>query len=226
MCGRFVSARPVEELADYFGAEPADGLEPVPSHNVAPTNEVYSILVSEGMRRLVTLRWGLIPPWADDTRIGNRMINARMETVADSKAYRRPFRARRCIVAADGFYEWVAVPGERHRQPMYIQRTDGEPLAFAGIWERRERPGEELLRSTTIITGPANERIAEVHDRMPMILPPSAWEQWLDPSFDDVGALQGLLTPAPSQLFTVHPVSREVNNPRRKGAHLVQPVAL
>ena len=109
---------------------------------------------------------------------------------------------------------------------MYIQRTDGEPLAFAGLWERRERPGEELLRSTTIITGPANERIAEVHDRMPMILPPSAWEQWLDPSFDDVGALQGLLTPAPSQLFTVHPVSREVNNPRRKGAHLVQPVAL
>ncbi len=226
MCGRFVSARPAEELAGYFGAEPADGIELESSHNVAPTNEVYSILVSEGVRQLVALRWGLIPPWAADTRIGNRMINARMETVADSKAYRRPFRARRCIVPADGFYEWTAVPGERHRQPNYIRRTDGEPLAFAGLWERRERPGEDLVRSTTIITGPANERIAEVHDRMPMILPPSAWEQWLDPSCDDVAALQGLLTPAPSQLFTVHPVGREVNNPRRKGAHLVQPVTL
>ena len=226
MCGRFVSASPASVVATYFAATLDADTALEPSYNVAPTNDVYAVLVAEGRRRLATLRWGLIPPWASDAKIGNRMINARSETVADSKAYRRAFRARRCIVAADGFYEWVPVPGERHKQPVYIHRSDGEPLAFAGLWERW-RPSEgDLVRSTTIITGPANDRIAEVHDRMPIVLPPSAWEQWLDPDFDDTAALGGLLVPAPSQLFTLHPVSREVNNPRRKSAHLIEPVAL
>ena len=226
MCGRFVSASPASVVATYFGAalDAGTGLEP--SYNVAPTNDVYAVLVAESRRRLATLRWGLVPPWASDVKIGNRMINARSETVADSKAYGRAFRARRCIVAADGFYEWVPVPGERHKQPVYIHRSDGEPLAFAGLWERWRPPEGDLVRSTTIITGPANDRIAEVHDRMPIVLPPSAWEQWLDPDFGDTAALRGLLVPAPSQLFTLHPVSREVNNPRRKSAHLIEPVAL
>ncbi len=226
MCGRFVSASPASEVATYFGATLDAGTALEPSYNVAPTNDVYAVLVAEGRRRLATLRWGLIPPWASDVKIGNRMINARSETVADSKAYGRAFRARRCIVAADGFYEWVPVPGERHKQPVYIHRSDGEPLAFAGLWERWRPPEGDLVRSTTIITGPANDRIAEVHDRMPIVLPPSAWEQWLAPDFDDTAALRGLLVPAPSQLFTLHPVSREVNNPRRKSAHLIEPVAL
>ncbi len=224
MCGRFVSASPASEVAAYFGAGLDAGIDLEPSYNVAPTNDVYAVLVAEGLRKLATLRWGLIPPWASDVKIGNRMINARMETVAESKAYRRPFRARRCIVAADGFYEWVPVPGERYKQPMYIHRVDGEPLAFAGLWERWKRPDVDLVRSTTIITGPANDRIAEVHDRMPIVLPPSAWEQWLDPDSDDAAALGDLLVPAPSKLFTIHPVSREVNNPRRKSAHLIEPL--
>ena len=226
MCGRFVSASPASDVAAYFGAELDAGTGLEPSYNVAPTNDVYAVLVAEGLRQLAALRWGLIPPWAADVKIGNRMINARSETVADSKAYGRAFRARRCIVAADGFYEWVPVPGERHKQPVYIHRSDGEPLAFAGLWERWRPPEGDLVRSTTIITGPANDRIAEVHDRMPIVLPPSAWEQWLDPDFGDTAALGGLLVPAPSQLFTLHPVSREVNNPRRKSAHLIEPVAL
>lgn len=226
MCGRFVSASPASDVAAYFGAELDAGTGLEPSYNVAPTNDVYAVLVAEGLRQLAALRWGLIPPWAADVKIGNRMINARSETVADSKAYGRAFRARRCIVAADGFYEWVPVPGERHKQPVYIHRSDGEPLAFAGLWERWRPPEGDLVRSTTIITGPANDRIAEVHDRMPIVLPPSAWEQWLDPDFGDTAALRGLLVPAPSQLFTLHPVSREVNNPRRKSAHLIEPVAL
>lgn len=225
MCGRFVSASPATAVAAYFGAElGADaGLEP--SYNVAPTNDVYAVLVNDGLRTIAALRWGLIPPWASDAKIGNRMINARSETVAESKAYRRPFRARRCIVPADGFYEWAPVPGERHRQPMYIHRVDGEPLAFAGLWERWKRPEGDPVRSTTIITGPANDRVAEVHDRMPVVLPPSAWEQWLDPDCDDASALRGLLVPAPSKLFTFHPVSREVNNPRRKSPHLIETLA-
>lgn len=224
MCGRFVSASPAPEVAAYFGAGLDAGIGLEPSYNVAPTNDVYAVLVADGQRMLATLRWGLIPPWASDAKIGNRMINARSETVADSKAYRRPFRARRCIVAADGFYEWMPVPGERYKQPVYIHRVDGEPLAFAGLWERWQRPEGDPVRSTTIITGPANDRIAEVHDRMPIVLPPSAWEPWLDPDFDDAAALGDLLVPAPSQLFTIHPVSREVNNPRRKGAHLIEPL--
>ncbi|MXZ31459.1 MAG: SOS response-associated peptidase [Acidimicrobiia bacterium] len=225
MCGRFVSAAPVEDVAAYFGAELEAGVHVVPSYNVAPTNDVHAVLVAEGRRRLAALRWGLIPPWAPDAKIGNRMINARSETVAESKAYRRPFRARRCIIPADGFYEWVSVPGEQHRQPVYIHRSDGEPLAFAGLWERWQRPDGEPLRSATIITGPANDRIAEVHHRMPIVLPPSAWPQWLDPDCEDAAALGDLLVPAPSKLFTFHPVSREVNNPRRKGAHLIEPLA-
>jgi len=224
VCGRFVSASPATDVAAYFGAELDGGVGLEPSFNVAPTNDVYAVLVAEGRRRLAALRWGLIPPWAADAKIGNRMINARSETVAESKAYRRPFRARRCIVPATGFYEWVPVPGERHRQPVYIRRVDDEPLAFAGLWERWKRSEGEPVRSTTIITGPANDRIAEVHHRMPIVLPPSAWEQWLDPDFDDAAALGELLVPAPSQLFTFHPVSREVNNPRRKSAHLIEPV--
>lgn len=225
MCGRFVSASPAEGIAAYFEAELDAGAGPEPSYNVAPTNDVYAVLVADGRRKLATLRWGLIPPWASDAKIGNRMINARSETVAHSKAYRRPFRARRCIVPADGFYEWAPVPGERHKQPMYIHRVDGEPLAFAGLWERWRGSEGDPVRSTTIITGPANDRIAEVHDRMPMVLPPSTWERWLDPDFDDAAALGDLLVPAPPQLFTFHPVSREVNNPRRKSAHLIEPVA-
>ena len=133
MCGRFVSASSASDVAAYFGAEP--GAAPLePSYNVAPTNDVYAVLVNEGLRTLDSLRWGLIPPWARDHRIGNRMINARSETVAESKAYRRPFRARRCIVPADGFYEWVPVPGEAHKQPVFIHRVDGDvhPGAVAG----------------------------------------------------------------------------------------------
>ncbi|MCY4629339.1 MAG: SOS response-associated peptidase [bacterium] len=226
MCGRFVSASPATDVAAYFGAELGAGAGLEPSYNVAPTNDVYAVLVAEELRTLATLRWGLIPPWANDVKIGNRMINARSETVAESAAYRRPFRSRRCIVPADGFYEWVPIPGERHRQPMYIHRVDGEPLAFAGLWERWSRHEGDPVRSTTLITGPANDRIAEVHDRMPIVLPPSAWEQWLDPDFGDASALGDLLVPAPSKLFTFHPVSREVNNPRRKSAHLIEPLAL
>ena len=226
MCGRFVSATTADDVAGYFGAEPEAGVGLEPSYNVAPTNDVYAVLVAEGVRRLAALRWGLIPPWASDAKIGNRMINARSETVAESKAYRRPFRSRRCIVPADGFYEWVPVPGQQHKQPMYIRRIDGEPLAFAGLWERWKNPEGDPVRSTTIITGPANDRIAEVHNRMPIVLPPNAWDQWLDPDVDDAAALGELLVPAPSKLFTIHPVSREVNNPRRKSAHLVEPVVV
>ena len=237
MCGRYVSAHTAEELADYFGATQVAGASLEASYNVAPTNDVYSVLLEEGVRRLVTMRWGLIPSWAKDLKVGSKMINARAETLAERNAYRGPFKKRRCLIPADGFYEWAAKPGQKHKQPVYITRSDRETMAFAGIWDRWQSPdappnpsaqpssplAPAPLRSASIITCRANERIAEVHNRMPAVLPPGAWDAWLDPANDDVTALSRLLVPAPSQLFEIIPVSLSVNNPRNKGADLILP---
>ena len=231
MCGRFVSASPPDQIARYFDAAPEGERVLEPSYNVAPTNDVYAVLVDGGVRRLETLHWGLVPFWAKDPSVGNRMINARAESLADKPAYRRAFRKRRCIIPADGFYEWKVVPGQKQKQPMYMHRADGEPLAFAGLWEvwrpKTDPEGQgvaEELHSCTIITGQPNDKVAEVHDRMPVILPPSAWERWLDPEVQDVDLLGAFLVPAPSELIDLYPVSTEVNNVRNKGAHLLDPV--
>lgn len=223
MCGRFVSASSPEDLANYFSASPAEAsLEP--SHNVAPTNDVYVVRVDGEARRLDAFHWGLVPGWAKDPSIGNRMINARAETIGEKAVFRSAFRRRRCLVPADGFYEWAAVPGQKRKQPYFMHHRDGEPLAFAGLWEQWRRDDEPVLRSCTIITCAPNETMAPIHDRMPAILPPSAWDQWLDPANDDQDALQGLLVPAPPALLVVRPVSTEVNNVRNKGAHLIDEV--
>lgn len=223
VCGRFVSAAPPGELAKYFHAEAPEHLLS-PSWNVAPTNDVYAVLETGGVRRIDALHWGLVPRWAKDPSIGNRMINARAETLAEKNAYKYAFRKHRCIIPADGFYEWKAVPGQKRKQPMFIHRPDGEPLAFAGLWEVWKNPASpehEELHSCTIITGPANEDVADVHDRMPAILPPSSWDTWLDEGTEDLDLLGKLLVPAPPRLVELYPVSTEVNNVRNKGAHLI-----
>ncbi len=263
MCGRYVSATPPDQLAQHFGATITAEQVLDAEFNVAPTLGVWTVFDDGSTRRLDVARWGLVPFWADDPRIGNKMINARAETVATKNAFRKPFRKQRCIVPADGFYEWTS--DGKTKQPWYIQRTDGEPLAFAGLWETwRPRdteprdteprdteprdtaprdtaprdtvqssgsgradtgdPADQVLRTCTILTGAANEKMSEIHDRMPIILPPSAWETWLDPAVDDVDLLGTFLVPAPSELITFHPVSTEVNNARNKGAHLTQAV--
>jgi putative SOS response-associated peptidase YedK len=156
------------------------------------------------------------------------MINARVESLATKSAYKRSFQKRRCIIPADGFYEWKKIPGQKAKQPYFIHRADGEPMAFAGLWEIW-RPAEDTeratdpLRSCTIITGQPNEKVAEIHDRMPVMLPPSAWDQWLDPENDDVEALGKLLVPVPASLLDLHPVSRAVNNVRDTGPELIEP---
>jgi putative SOS response-associated peptidase YedK len=224
MCGRFVAATPPDQVAAYFGAAAEALLEP--SWNVAPTNDVYAVLEDGGTRHLDAFRWGLIPSWAKDPKIGSRMINARAETLAEKNAYKAAFRKRRCLVPADGFYEWKAVPGQKRKQPYFIHRADGEPVAFAGLWEvwRGPERDQEPLRTATIITTEANETMAPVHDRMPVILPASAWGPWLDRDNDDLETLGRLLVPAPPTLLTLRPVSTEVNNVRNKGPELIDPV--
>lgn len=230
MCGRIVSTTPPQELARYFDATPPAEAALPPEHNVAPTNDVYVVLEDGETRRVAPFHWGLVPFWAKDPSIGNRMINARADTLATKNAFKNAFKRRRCIVPVDGFYEWHKVPGHKTKQPYYIHRPDEEPLAFAGLWESWKPKGDGddadagRLRSTTIITTDANETMAAIHDRMPVILPPSAWDAWLDPDNDDLDALGSLLVPAPPRILTLRPVSTDVGNVRNHGPHLIEPV--
>ena len=232
MCGRFVSASPPDELARYFDVEAVAETVLDRSFNVAPTNDVYVVVETGGVRRLDTFYWGLIPFWAKDRKTGQKMINARAETLAEKPAYKRAFAKRRCIIPADGFFEWKKIPGQKAKQPMYVHRPDGEPFAFAGLWELwrpKQEDGEysddesTWIRSCTIITGQPNETVAPIHDRMPVMLPPSAWEQWLDPANDDIETLGKLLVPAPAELVVAHPVSTRVNDVRSKDSALIEP---
>ena len=232
MCGRFVSASTPGDVAAYFGVDAvaeayADG-EREPNYNVAPTTDIYVVYTDGGLRRLDPLRWGLVPRWANDMKIGNRMINARGETVATKNAFKSSFAKRRCIIPADGFYEWKAVEGQKKKQPYFISRPDGEPYAFGGLWAEwngEDANGEAItLRSATIITGSPNEKMAEIHDRMPLILPPGNWDEWLDPDQNDVDAVGKLLVPAPPEVIEFTPVSTEVNNVRNKGPQLMEEI--
>lgn len=210
MCGRFVQSHDASFYADAFQVETirTDGIPA--SFNVAPTDEVYAVAEHDGKRQLGAFRWGLIPFWAKDRRIGARNINARVESVADKPAFRESFTRRRCLIPADGFFEWQVLP--KGKLPHYIYRSDGKPLALAGLWASwRDPETEEWVRSCTIITGPPNSMVAELHDRMPVILPEDAWQAWLDPESRESGQLQSLLTVFPEQGMGKHPVSTLVN---------------
>jgi putative SOS response-associated peptidase YedK len=227
MCGRFVSASSPDEIARYFdAAAPDHSLEP--NYNVAPTTDVYAVHETGGVRRVDAFHWGLVPSWAKDPSVGNRMINARAETVATKNAFRAALRRRRCLIPVDGFYEWRAIEGQRRKQPYYVHHVDGEPLAFAGLWERWRPAGDhtDVLHSCTIITTGANDDMAPIHDRMPVILGADHWAEWLDETNDDVATLGQLLVPAPPALLQIQPVSTEVNNVRNKGPHLIEPAPL
>ncbi|CAN5747831.1 SOS response-associated peptidase [soil metagenome] len=227
MCGRFVSSSPPDEVARYFDAQPPAEAALEPNWNVAPTSDVYVVLADGGTRRVVAHHWGLVPVWAKSPAIGNKLINARAESLAEKNAFKNAYRKRRCIVPADGFYEWQKIPGHKTKQPHFVHRPDDEPLAFAGLWEEwrgADRKSSEVLRSTTIITTTANETMAQVHHRMPVILPPTAWEAWLDPAPAAPASLDRLLVPAPPDILILHLVSTEVGNVRNQGAHLTNPV--
>ena len=222
MCGRFTQQRSDAELADLFEAEPL-GDDPGGRFNVAPTDPA-TVVVERGERRALTsYRWGLIPHWARDPSIATRFINARAETLATSGAFRDAFARHRCLVPADGFYEWRHDPGRR--QPFLFHTVDGEPLAFAGLWAGWHDPETDTVRRTfTIVTTAANELMAPIHDRMPVVIPREAWAMWLDPDLDDLAELQGLLVPAPEPLLAAYRVDRLVNDVRNDGPALILPM--
>ena len=224
MCGRFVSATPPDQVAAYFGAE-APEAQLGPSYNLAPTDDIYAVLSDGSARHLDAFHWGLVPLWAKDPKIGSKMINARAETLAVKSAYKSAFAKRRCLIPADGFFEWRKHPTDPKgkKQPFFIHRPDGEPFAFAGLWEVWRGPNrdQEPLRSCTIITTSPNEVMAQIHDRMPVILPSSVWDTWLDRQQDDLDVLGKLLVPAAASLTVLHPVSTDVNNVRNDGAQLI-----
>jgi putative SOS response-associated peptidase YedK len=228
MCGRFVSASSPDDIAAYFGAE-APETDLAPSFNVAPTNDVYAVVeATDGTRRVEVFRWGLVPVWAKDIKLGQKMINARSETVATKGAFKSDFKKHRCIVPMDGFYEWQARRGQKTKQPHFIHRLDGEPLAGAGVWstwrDPAAGPDAPWLHSCAVLTTAANDTMSPIHDRMPVILPASAWKTWLDPLNQDLVELGGLLVPAPNELLTMHPVSTEVNRVSTKGRELIAPI--
>jgi putative SOS response-associated peptidase YedK len=243
MCGRFVSARKRLELLEEFGIERdrvADGPdpEPEPDYNVAPTRRVFAVIErpardgEPAARELRVVRWGLVPSWAKDPAGGGRLINARAETVAVKPAFRRAFARRRCILPADGYYEWQAVrqEGKQLKQPYYIYRKDGGALAFAGVyelWRDEALPADHeraWLWTAAIITTNATDDVGQIHDRMPMVIAPQAWADWLDPGTSDPGRLQATMLPAMAGGLTSHPVSMAVNFVRNNGPELIKPL--
>jgi putative SOS response-associated peptidase YedK len=212
MCGRFTLRAPASVVAEQFSLWEVPPLEP--RFNIAPTQPVAVVRLAQDQagprRELVMLRWGLIPSWAGDPAIGNRLINARAESAADKPAFRSAFRRRRCLVVADGFYEWQRA-GKR-RQPYFIRLADDRPFGIAGLWESWEGTGHAAIASCTLLTTEANDVVRPIHDRMPVILAPAAYGRWLDPAVAQPDRLTPLLTPYPGGEMTAYPVSTLVNS--------------
>ena len=220
MCGRFTQERPASELAEIFGAEPL--VDDAGGHyNVAPTNEARVVVQRDARRGLTAYHWGLIPHWASDAKIGSRMINARAETITASPAFRDALVRKRCLVPVDSFYEWKKEGTVR--QPYRVVRPDGRPLALAGLWSGWRDPATDTVRRTfTIITTTPNEALADLHDRMPVIVDDDAWDRWLDPMPADPGELLGLLAPNETVALEIYAVIRAVNDVRRDGPELIE----
>lgn len=212
MCGRFALYSDPSTLARRFETETIPGMEP--RYNIAPSQTIPIVREESGKRQFALVHWGLIPHWAKDIKIGYHTINARAETVNSKPAFRNAFKHRRCLVPADGWYEWQVIPGSKTKQPWFIALKDRQPLAFAGLWEQWKTPEGGELESCTIIVTDANSFTRQIHDRMPVILSPGDWDAWLESEAKDAEGLQSLLKPYPSEDIAAWPVSTKVNSPR------------
>ncbi len=223
MCGRFALFSPEEILAAMFGVE-GDRFPPA-SYNIAPSRDVAAVRAApEGAarRELALLRWGLIPSWAKDPAMGDRMINARAETASAKPAFRSAFRRRRCLLPADGFYEWQKA-GTR-KQPYFVRMADGKPFALGGLWERWDGP-DGPIASCTILTTDVNALLAPIHDRMPVIVAAADFERWLDPGRQDPADLMPLARPYPADAMVAFPVRTLVNSPATDDPRCIEPAA-
>jgi putative SOS response-associated peptidase YedK len=220
MCGRFALTASASTITEIFQVAVLPDV--LPQYNVAPTTKVLCIVNEGGTKKAARFRWGLIPFWAKDKKIGHNMINARSETVAKKPSFRTAFRKRRLLVLADGFYEWKR--DGKTKIPHLIGMRNGEGFAMAGIWERwTDKETDEDIRSCSIITTGPNTLMANIHNRMPVILPRAHWDQWLDASVDDPVQLQELLVPYPADLMAARRVSKAVGNVKNKGPHVQGP---
>lgn len=239
MCGRYAASRRPEDLVEEFEIVETTGEVLSASYNVAPTDSVYAVVErppkdepdKAAVRALRPVRWGLVPSWAKDRSIGSRLINARMETVADKPAFKKAFARRRCLLPADGYYEWYGETKGK-KQPFFITPRDGRPLAMAGLyelWRDRSKSDDDPARwlwTCTVLTTTAEDDLGRIHDRMPLLVEPERYAAWLDPGRDDPDELRALLVPAAPGRLTAYPVSTEVNSVRNNGPQLVEPLPL
>jgi len=225
MCGRFVSYRNLEQLRRYFPIDRAV-CDVTTNFNVAPDQEILAIVRQEGVNILNKFHWGLVPFWAKDLSIGNKMINARSETLTEKPSFRDSFKNRRCLIVADGFYEWTGPKGQR--RPVFITLADEAPFAFAGLWDTwqdKNHPSAPY-RSCTITTRPASDCLRDVHDRMPAVLPPDTYETWLDPENRDIYQLKEILSKQTISDFLFYPVSKQVNSVRNNDPTNIKPIVV
>ena len=222
MCGRYTLKSPVERLAEKFHL--TDALSLKPRYNIAPSQPVAVVrrLPDNSDRKLVMLRWGLIPAWVKDSTSGAQPSNAKAETAAEKPMFRDAFRRRRCLVPADGFYEWRQE--DMRKQPVYICMKDREPFAFAGLWEHWENQDGQAIESCTILTTEPNDLLKPIHNRMPVILDPKDYDLWLDPGVRDAGKLRPRLGPYPPEDMNAYPVSLRVNNPLNDDPACIEPI--
>jgi len=221
MCGRFTLTASPEDLQAAF-PEFAVPPQMSPHYNIAPTQPL-AVVANDGRHAVDFFLWGLIPSWAKDPAIGNRLINARAETLGEKPSFRNAYQRRRCLILSDGFYEWRKTPGQRAKTPHYIRMKTGQPFAFAGLWEQWFSPDGSEIKSATIITTEPNEMIAQLHNRMPVILPRGQYARWLAPAPRSPGELQPLLVPYPAGEMAHYAVSTLVNNPANDRPECILP---
>jgi putative SOS response-associated peptidase YedK len=222
MCGRFVGFRNLEQLRNFFPIDTTMS-EVTANYNIAPAQQVLAIVCRDGRNRLEKFHWGLVPFWAKDTSMGNRLINARAETVATKPSFRNAFKKRRCLIIADGFYEWRSI--NKRKQPFFFTLPDKRPFAFAGLWEAWNKKGnsDPVYHSCTIITIEAGESVRQIHHRMPAVLKTRVYETWLDPEHQDIIALQSILKNDLITKFVSYPVSNSVNSVRNNDPSNIKP---
>lgn len=224
MCGRFVSKAKKEEIEKEFEIEIKGEDFILPRYNIAPTQLIAAITEIENTREISLFKWGLIPKWAKDESIGSKLINARAETVHEKPSFQDAFRSRRCIIPASGFFEWQKT-FKGAKQPFYFYLKEKEVFGFAGLWEEwLDKQTGELTETCTIITTEANDILKPVHDRMPAILKPEVYDEWLNPKMKDTGKLQNLLVPFPADEMSTHTVSRNVNFSKTDELELIEPL--